>query len=73
MKTITTLSQLADIINNSEDFPVAIVDKAIEENGWQDDRGETWGVCRNETEVLELDEDGKAVVFPNNGDPLDNK
>lgn len=66
MKKITTISQLAEIINNSEDFPIAIVDNAIEENGWQDDRGETWGVCRNDTEILELDEDGKAVVFQNN-------
>ncbi|MBQ0057957.1 MAG: hypothetical protein KBT20_09900 [Bacteroidales bacterium] len=63
---LPNIDQLADLINISEEFPIVIVDAAIEKNGWQDDRGETWGICRSDKAVLEFNEEGVAVVFVNN-------
>ena len=38
MENIKTLSELADIINACDDYPNAIVDAAIMENGWKDEQ-----------------------------------
>ena len=62
--SITTLGQLARVINESEDFPVATVNEAIEYNGWHDDQHTTWGICHTDTEKLELNENGEAEVNP---------
>ena len=62
--SITTLGQLARVINESEDFPVATVNEAIESNGWHDDQHTTWGICHTDTEKLELNENGEAEVNP---------
>lgn len=63
MENIKTLSELADIINACDDYPNAIVDAAIMENGWKDEQEKTYGICSSATEVLEFNERGKAVVY----------
>ena len=41
---ITTLEEMAEYINNCDDFPLAAYD-IIAINGWTDDTAEIFGVC----------------------------
>lgn len=59
---IKTMDELADIINDCDDYPNAIVDAAIKANGWKDEQGEIYGICSSDTEVLEFNESAIAVV-----------
>lgn len=59
MKKITTLDQLADYINESNDWQLDVED-IIELNGWYNDCGETYGVCH--------DDNGNKVVINEQGD-----
>lgn len=63
MKTnITTLEELASIINNCDDYPISIVDAAIKENGWKDEQETYFGICSNDTKILEFNENAIALV-----------
>ena len=59
MKNITTLDQLTDYINESNDWQLDVED-IIELNGWHSDCGETYGVCH--------DDKGNKVVINEQGD-----
>ena len=59
MKKIATLDQLADYINESNDWQLDVED-IIELNGWHSDCGETYGVCH--------DDNGNKVVINEQGD-----
>ena len=59
MKKITTLDQLADYINESNDWQLDVED-IIELNGWHRDCGDTDGVCH--------DDNGNKVVINEQGD-----
>ena len=54
MKKITTLDQLANYINESNDWQLDVED-IIEQNGWHSDCGDTYGVCHD-------DNDNKVVI-----------
>ena len=59
MKKIATLDQLADYINESNDWQLDVED-IIELNGWHSDCGDTYGVCH--------DDKGNKVVINEQGD-----
>lgn len=62
MNTITTLDELAEFINSAEEWPLEAFD-IIEQNGWNDETGETYGVCSDDTRRIILSDDGQAVVI----------
>ena len=62
MTKINTMQQLADYINNAEEWPLDVEDW-IEENYWISDTHTQWGVCHNDTEKCVLDDTGKAIVI----------
>ena len=60
---IEELSELADYINEHEDWELVVSD-IIERNGWEDETGETYGVCSDGGwEKVVLNEEGKAEVI----------
>ena len=63
MKKITTLYQLADYINDNNDWQL-VVEDIIEQNGWHSDCGDTYGVCHddNNNKVV-INEQGNAEVI----------
>ena len=63
MKKITTLYQLADYINDNNDWQLDVED-IIEQNGWHSDCGDTYGVCHddNNNKVV-INEQGNAEVI----------
>lgn len=64
MKTIKDLYELALLINTSEDYPLEIVEAAIETNGWEDLTGSEYDVCSDGKNKIILDEDtGMAKVI----------
>ena len=59
---VKTLEQLADYINEREDWPLE-VDDIIERNGWKYLPENDWVVCLDaEGNRAELNEDGKVEV-----------
>ena len=59
---VKTLEQLADYINEREDWPLE-VDDIIESNGWKYVPENDWVVCLDsEGNRAELNEDGKVEV-----------
>lgn len=62
MKTINTMSELADYINNADEWP-ADVEDIIERNCWISDCGTEFGVCHNSTEKVVIDDNGHAKVL----------
>ena len=61
---IETLEDLAELINESEEWPMD-ANRAIRDNGWMDDTDTERGVCHTATEKVVIDDDGVAVVVPN--------
>lgn len=60
---ITTLNELAQFINENEDYNVAEVESAIERNGWYVYDTEDDGfVCHDFTDKVELGENGAEVL-----------
>jgi hypothetical protein len=57
-----TLQELADLINSADEWKTEF-NEIIEQNGWNDETGEEWGVCSNDTERVIYGEDGQAVVI----------
>ena len=64
MKKIKTLEDLAEAINKDEDYPLVLVNTAIEENGWEDLQGTEFDVCSDRKEMVSFDSDGEARVVP---------
>lgn len=64
-KKIKDLHDLADLINESENYPLEEVEEAIEQNGWTDTSSESdYDVCTDGRSRLVLDEnDAKAKVI----------
>lgn len=59
---VKTLEQLADYINEREDWPLE-VDDIIESNGWKYLKENDWVVCLDsEGNRAELNENGKVEV-----------
>ena len=48
---MNTLEKLRDFINSHEDWELE-ANKAIEENGWNDEIGEDYGICSDQTHRL---------------------
>lgn len=48
---MNTLEKLRDFINSHEDWELE-ANKAIEENGWNDETGEDYGICSDQTHRL---------------------
>jgi len=67
MTTIKNLYDLAELINNTEDYPVAEVEAAIEANGWTDTSDKSdYDICTDGNDCLVLDENtGEAKVVDN--------
>ena len=63
MEKITTLYQLADYINDNNDWQLDVED-IIEKNGWHSDCGDNYGVCHddNNNKVV-INEQGNAEVI----------
>lgn len=61
-----TMQNLADYINEAEDWPLDVED-IIEENGWVSDCGTEFGVCHNETDKVVMNDSGVAVVIRKRG------
>ena len=59
---IRTLQNLADYLNDSEEWPLDVDAEFIEARGWEDLTGSEFDVCRNEKELLTMQEDGRFVV-----------
>lgn len=59
-----TMNDLADYINESEEWPLDVED-IIEDNGWHSDTHISHGVCHNSSEMVVLDDNGVAVVVDN--------
>lgn len=60
---ITTISELAALINNSDEFPIKEFNEAIKKNRWHDDTGDsTWGICHSDYEKLTFTENLEAIV-----------
>lgn len=57
---ISTMEELAEYINESEDWP-ADVEDIIEENGWVSDCGSEFGVCHDASQKVVINDEGKAV------------
>lgn len=64
MKKIETLEDLAEVINKDEDYPLVLVNTAIEENGWEDLQGTEFDVCSDGKEMVSFDSNGEARVVP---------
>lgn len=64
IERISTLKQLAELINKSDEWPME-ANRAIRENGWIDDTDTDRGVCHTDAYRVVIDDDGKAVVLPN--------
>ena len=56
MKTIKDLYELAELINNCIDYPLEMVESAIETNGWQDLSDSEYDVCSDGINKVVLDE-----------------
>lgn len=59
---IDKLSELADYINEHEDWELAVSD-IIARNGWDDETGETYGVCSHDWKKVVINDEGKAEVI----------
>lgn len=59
---ITTISDLADYINEADEWPIDVED-IIERNGWVSDTGTEFGVYHNDSEKVIIDDEGKAKVI----------
>ena len=57
---ISTMEELAEYINESEEWPVD-VEAIIEENGWVSDCGTEFGVCHDAIQKVVINDEGKAV------------
>lgn len=64
MKTITTLEQLAEAINDQETFNWDLIWAACTVNGWTIKDDNDYDICYSDNEILELDNNGVAVVSP---------
>jgi hypothetical protein len=62
LTNITVLEELAQYINNNEDWQLDVTD-IIERNGWNDETGEAYGVCSNDYAKVVLNERGTADVI----------
>lgn len=63
MKNICrTLEDFALLINSADEWKLEF-NNIIEQNGWNDETAEEWGVCSNDTERIILDDEGKAQVI----------
>lgn len=56
------MSQLVQYINESEDWQLD-VETIIERNGWQNDCGDTYGVCHNDESKVIINEQGQAELM----------
>ena len=61
MKKICTLAQLAEYINEADEWPLDVED-IIEENDWVSDTHLINGVCHNEKEKVVFGENSKVYV-----------
>ena len=61
-KTISTMEELAEYINEADEWP-ADVEDIIEANGWVSDTGSEWGVCHDDNQKVVLNERGEAEVL----------
>lgn len=57
---ISTMEELAEYINESEEWPID-VEAIIEENGWVSDCGTEFGVCHDASQKVVINDEGKAV------------
>lgn len=55
------MKDFAEMINSTKDWKVEFYD-IIEENGWTDETGETFGICNDGKQRLVFNEDCKAVL-----------
>jgi len=60
-----TLEELRDYINSHENWEL-IVNEIIEQNGWIDDCGETYGICHDEKRKLQFNSNMEAEIVSNN-------
>ena len=58
-----TLDELCNKLNElgDEDYPLGLVNKAIEENGWEE-LGDDWDICTDGKEILTMTESGEYKV-----------
>lgn len=60
-ETMTTLEELVELINSSEEWPMK-ANEIIERNGWVDETGENYGVCSDGKRRVVMNEQGQAMI-----------
>jgi hypothetical protein len=56
------MQDVADYYNESDTLGPEL-DAMIEANGWVNDCDSEWGICHNDTEKVEINDNGEAVVM----------
>ncbi len=58
----TTMQDISNYYNESEDVNTYKLEGMIEEAGFISDCDTEWGICHNDTEKVIIDDNGKAIV-----------
>lgn len=58
----TTMQDIANYYNDSEEINTSELESMIEEAGFISDCGTEWGICHNDTEKVVIDDNGRAIV-----------
>lgn len=56
------MEQLAEYINAHDEWTLEVTD-IIERNRWKDNTGEEFGVCSDDKQKVEINEQGQAEVI----------
>lgn len=58
----TTMQDIANYYNESEEINTFVLECMIEEAGFISDCDTEWGICHNDHEKVVIDDNGKAIV-----------
>lgn len=61
-ETMNTLEELRDYINEHDEWQLK-ANQIIERNGWNDETGDTWGMCSDGVRRLIMTDDGTADII----------
>jgi hypothetical protein len=58
-----TMQDIADYYNDADVLDTMELERMIEAAGWVSDCATEWGICHNDTEKVEINDNGEAVVM----------
>jgi hypothetical protein len=58
-----TMKDVADYYNDADVLDTMELERMIEAAGWVSDCATEWGICHNDTEKVEINDNGEAVVM----------